>query len=170
MNWVNRQKGNNQYLCNGQKQLSILPLVMVLSLASYFLFYFVVISSPVLLSLSTACSPVVLVFCFQPVFPSRSIFPPQLSHISLVSTALFPVSPRLHLISSLDEFVFKPVLSPHTLLVHLFSLPRQSCCNPACIHVSPVLLCLFTGPRAFPVFLICSLWFYSSPSVSVSHL
>ena len=64
--------------------------------------------------------------------------PPQLSHISLVSTALFPVSHHLHLISSLVEFVFKPVLSPHSLLVHLLSLSRQSCCNPASRTPLPV--------------------------------
>lgn len=61
-----------------------------------FLFYFVVISSRVLLLQSTSFPPVLL--CSSP----ASLFPPHLSHISLVSTFLFPVSLHLHPLLSLD--------------------------------------------------------------------
>ena len=69
-----------------------------------------------------------------PCAPSQSDFPPthtHLSHISLVSTALFTVSLHRHLFTSL--FVGSSVLRP--------------CVSSA-------------SPHVFLVFLICSLWFF----------
>lgn len=69
-------------------------------LISYFLFYFELVSSCVLLSLSTCCLVLLL-----------RVIPPHthLSHISLVNTAQFPVSLHLHLSPSPVYLVFKPV-------------------------------------------------------------
>ena len=48
-----------------------------------------------------ACVPTVLFPSCVPVLLPRLIPPPRLSHISLVSTALFPVSLHLHPVPSL---------------------------------------------------------------------
>ena len=78
-------------------------------LVSYFLLYFVVISSGFLLLLATSCSPVFLVFCFLPCVPLLLSAPPQLSFGSLVSSALLPVSLHQLLIPSLVKSVFESV-------------------------------------------------------------
>ena len=78
--------------------------------------WFPVLFCSLLVSLSTFCSPVFPVFLCS--------FPPwHLSQISFVSTALLPVSLCLHLVPSLVQFVLKPELFPHALLVHLFPSP-----------------------------------------------
>lgn len=105
------------------------------------LFYFVVMSSCVLFSLSTSCSPVLQVFRFHPVLlllHSSLILPPHLSHISLMSTAQLPVF-LLRLITSLCLY-----LSLCCSLTRLFC-PHVSCaCTPR--------------PCAF-LFLVYSSWF-----------
>ena len=74
----------------------------------YFLFYFVVLSSRHFLLPALECSRA----------PRRPGFPPQhRSHISLVSTVLFPASLHLHLIPSL---VSEPALLTNRLLFRLF--------------------------------------------------
>ena len=105
------------------------------------LFHFVVISSWVLLSLSTSLLACILSVLFPSSVPAlllSLIFLQHLSHISLVSSALFSVSLHLHFIPSLVKFVFKPVLSSRSFLVRLFL-----------IQASPVLLCLLPGPLVF---------------------
>lgn len=91
-----------------------------------FLFYFVVVSSCVLL-LSTSSSPVFLVFCFPVVF--LCWYSP---HIPLTSALLaLPCFQCLyvHPIPSLVKFVLKPVLFPHSALVRLFcSHESHACC------------------------------------------
>ena len=89
-------------------------------------------SSCVLFSLSTFCSPVFL--CSSP--------PWHLSQISFVSTALFPVSLHLHLIPSLVQFALKLELFSQALLLHLFP-----------------------GPPALPLFLIWSSFLWIVPSL-----
>lgn len=66
---------------------------------------------------------VFLCSCARP----RPDFPPQLSHIGLVSTLLFPASLQLHLIRLLVPFEFKTVLFHRSLLVRLFSSIRLPC-------------------------------------------
>ena len=104
---------------------------MVLVLVNYLLFHFVVVSSSVLLSLPASCSlltcvPSVLFPSCVPGAPLQCDPPPEThtSHISLVSTDLFPASLHLHLIPSLVWCVFKPVLFPHSLSVCLFTSTR----------------------------------------------
>lgn len=79
-----------------------------------------------------------------PVHLHSLISPPYMSHISLVSTALFPVSIDLYLIFSLVKFVF-----------NLFTYFCWFVC--CCPHG------LFPGPCAFPVFLINSCGFLVCP-------
>ena len=77
------------------------------------------------------------VFCFPPVFlcSSPAWFPSHLSHISLISTALFPVSLHLHLIPSLVWFVLKlfPLFVDSSVPV-LVSVLLSSCIYP---YISP---------------------------------
>ena len=120
-------------------------------LVGYFLLVFV--SFCVLLSISTSCSPVFPVFCFPTAFLCSF---PYLSHISLVSTALFPVSLHLHLTSSLVEFVFKPELFSLFVILTLVV-------SPVFIHLSPACLCLFPSLLVSSVYLICSLCFLVFP-------
>lgn len=82
-----------------------------------FLFYFVVVSSCILLLQSTS---------FPPVLLPGLIVPPHLSHIILVCTVLFPVSLHLHPLSSSDSSLCC------SLTLCLFVSCRH--------HVSPVVL------------------------------
>ena len=92
------------------------------------------------------------------------IDPPHLSHISLVSSAWFPVSLHLHLIPSLVYFVLKPAL-----FLSLFvgssvqiSSSRRSCCHLAFLCLFPFLLCSLCS-ACFPLgFMVCSLFLFHS--------
>ena len=86
---------------------------------SYFLVYFVVTSSCVLLSLSTSCSTVFLVFCVPPVLPDVP------SHTCLSSSLL------------LKSFLFFPSLFASSCVSHLSPGPVLYSCLPLSVSVLP---------------------------------
>ena len=89
------------------------------------------------------------------------------SHISLLSITLFPVCLSLHVIRSLVQFVFKPVLFPHSLS-HVLNVPHVCSvpCVPASLaHASLVCSCLFLLASLLKLAFVFCL-----PALSVLHL
>ena len=88
---------------------------------SFFLVYFVVTSSCVLLSLSTSCSPVFPVLSVLPVLPDVPP-PPHLSPFILVTSV---------------SFLFSPSLFAASCVSHLSPGPELCSCLPLSVPVLP---------------------------------
>lgn len=123
-------------------------LYVIILVIRYLFFIYILLCLVVTFHFLPTCVPGVL---FPPCAPPQSDSPPHLSHISLINTALLPVSLNLHLSLSLS------LCYPLIVCWFVCFCPRVS---PVCfsgLSSVVVLLLYFPLPSFFCQFLLCNI-------------